>query len=40
MPTVYLSLGSNIGNRRRNIEKALMQLEKNKIFLLFMKPKP
>lgn len=32
MPTVYLSLGSNIGNRRRNIEKALMQLEKNKIF--------
>lgn len=32
MPTVYLSLGSNIGNRKKNIEKALMQLEKNKIF--------
>lgn len=32
MTIVYLSLGSNIGDRRKNIEKALRQLEKNKIF--------
>lgn len=31
MTTIYLSLGSNIGNRRKNLEKALIELEKNNI---------
>ena len=31
MTTIYLSLGSNIGNRKRNLEKALTELENNKI---------
>ncbi len=31
MITIYLSLGSNIGDRRKNIEKALSELEKNNI---------
>jgi len=31
MTVCYLSLGSNIGNRKKNIEKALKQLEKNNI---------
>ena len=31
MTICYLSLGSNIGNRKKNIEKALVQLEKNSI---------
>ncbi|MBQ3834861.1 MAG: 2-amino-4-hydroxy-6-hydroxymethyldihydropteridine diphosphokinase [Elusimicrobia bacterium] len=31
MVTIYLSLGSNIGDRRRNIEKALLELEKNNV---------
>ena len=31
MTTIYLSLGSNIGNRKRNLEKALTELEKNDI---------
>ena len=31
MTICYLSLGSNIGNRKKNIEKALVQLEKNNI---------
>jgi 2-amino-4-hydroxy-6-hydroxymethyldihydropteridine diphosphokinase len=31
MTTIYLSLGSNIGNRKRNLEKALTELEINKI---------
>ena len=31
MTICYLSFGSNIGNRKKNIEKALEQLEKNNI---------
>ena len=31
MAIVYLSLGSNIGNRRKNIEAAIIELEKNNI---------
>ena len=31
MAIVYLSLGSNIGNRKRNLEKALTELGKNNI---------
>lgn len=31
MAIVYLSLGSNIGNRRKNIETAIIELEKNNI---------
>ncbi|MBR3627787.1 MAG: 2-amino-4-hydroxy-6-hydroxymethyldihydropteridine diphosphokinase [Elusimicrobia bacterium] len=31
MTTIYLSLGSNIGNRRKNLEKAVKELEKNNI---------
>lgn len=31
METIYLSLGSNIGNRRKNIENALEELEKHNI---------
>ena len=31
MTICYLSLGSNIGNRKKNIEKALGQLKKNNI---------
>jgi 2-amino-4-hydroxy-6-hydroxymethyldihydropteridine diphosphokinase len=31
MTTIYLSLGSNIGNRKKNLEKALIELSKNNI---------
>jgi 2-amino-4-hydroxy-6-hydroxymethyldihydropteridine diphosphokinase len=31
MIIIYLSLGSNIGNRKRNLEKALIELHKNNI---------
>ncbi len=31
MTIIYLSFGSNIGNRKKNIEKALSVLDKNKI---------
>ncbi len=31
MTTIYLSLGSNIGNRKRNLEKAITELGKNNI---------
>ena len=31
MKTIYLSLGSNIGNRKRNLRKALAELEKQDI---------
>ena len=31
MKTIYLSLGSNIGNRKRNLQKALAELEKKDI---------
>ena len=31
MTTIYLSLGSNIGNRKKNLEKALTELNKNNI---------
>ena len=31
MTTIYLSLGSNIGNRKNNLEKALTELSKNNI---------
>lgn len=31
MTTIYLSLGSNIGNRKKNLEKALTELEKRNI---------
>lgn len=33
MTIIYLSLGSNIGNRRKNIERAITELEKNDILL-------
>ena len=32
--TVYLSIGSNLGNKKRNIEKAKYFLEKNSIKIL------
>ena len=31
MTTIYLSLGSNIGNRKKNLEKAVAELNKNNI---------
>jgi 2-amino-4-hydroxy-6-hydroxymethyldihydropteridine diphosphokinase len=31
MKTIYLSLGSNIGNRKRNLRRALAELEKQDI---------
>ena len=31
---VYLGLGSNLGNRKANIEKAILELLKNKIIIL------
>ena len=31
MTTIYLSLGSNIGNRKKNLEKALIELGQNNI---------
>ncbi|MBO7611931.1 MAG: 2-amino-4-hydroxy-6-hydroxymethyldihydropteridine diphosphokinase [Elusimicrobia bacterium] len=31
MTTIYLSLGSNIGNREKNLEKALTELSNNNI---------
>lgn len=31
MTTIYLSLGSNIGNRKKNLEKALTELDKSNI---------
>jgi len=31
MTTIYLSLGSNIGNRKKNLEKALIELNKSNI---------
>ena len=31
MTTIYLSLGSNIGNRKRNLEKAVAELNNNNI---------
>ena len=31
MITIYLSLGSNIGNRKKNLEKALIELNKSNI---------
>ncbi|MBQ1609515.1 MAG: 2-amino-4-hydroxy-6-hydroxymethyldihydropteridine diphosphokinase [Elusimicrobia bacterium] len=31
MKTIYLSLGSNIGNRKRNLRKALAELKKQDI---------
>ena len=31
MTTIYLSLGSNIGNRKKNLEKALTELSNNNI---------
>ncbi|MBQ1609853.1 MAG: 2-amino-4-hydroxy-6-hydroxymethyldihydropteridine diphosphokinase [Elusimicrobia bacterium] len=31
MTTIYLSLGSNIGNRKKNLEKAVAELSKNNI---------
>lgn len=31
MTTIYLSLGSNIGNRKQNLEKAITELEKNNV---------
>ena len=34
MTIIYLSLGSNIGNRRKNLEKALIELEKNNINII------
>ena len=34
MTTIYLSLGSNIGDRRKNLEKALIELEKNNINII------
>lgn len=34
MTIIYLSLGSNIGNRRKNLENAISELEKNSITLL------
>lgn len=34
MTTVYLSLGSNIGNRKRNLEEALRELEKNNVTVI------
>ncbi len=31
MTIVYLSLGSNIGNRKKNLQQAIIELEKNNI---------
>lgn len=34
MATVYLGIGSNLGNRRKNIEDAIFSLRKNRINVL------
>ena len=34
MTTIYLSLGSNIGDRKKNLEEAVIELEKNNINLI------
>ena len=34
MTIIYLSLGSNIGNRKKNLENALRELEKNNINII------